>query len=77
VPTSTRSASASREVRAGRTPRRERRGWTVLEAIMAGFVAAVAVGLFLVVLVGLGAVAFAVRRDEPRFTLVGEARPAV
>jgi hypothetical protein len=44
---------------------------------MAGFVAAVAVGLFLVVLVGLGAVAFAVRRDEPRFTLVGEARPAV
>ena len=40
---------------------------------MAGFVAAVAVALFLVVMLGLGAVAFAVRREDRRFTLVGEA----
>lgn len=40
---------------------------------MAGFVAAVAVALFLVVLVGLGVVAIAVRREDRGFTLVGEA----
>ena len=40
---------------------------------MAGFVAVVAVALFLVVLVGLAAVAFAVKREDRRFTLVIEA----
>jgi hypothetical protein len=46
----------------------------VLEAIMASFVAAVAIALFLAVLTGLGAVACAVRREDRRFTLLmGEA----
>jgi hypothetical protein len=45
----------------------------VLEAIMAGFVVVVAAALFLAVLVGLGVVAFAVRREDRRFTLVGDA----
>jgi hypothetical protein len=45
----------------------------VLEAIMAGFVVAAAAALFLTVLVGLGVVAFAVRREDRRFTLVGDA----
>jgi hypothetical protein len=45
----------------------------VLEAIMAGFVVVVAVALFLAVLVGLGVVAVAVRREDRRFTLVGDA----
>ena len=45
----------------------------MVEAIMAGFVAVVAVALFLVVLVGLAAVAFAVKREDRRFTLVIEA----
>jgi len=40
---------------------------------MAGFVAAVAVALFLVVIVGLAVVAFVVRREDRRYTLVGEA----
>ena len=40
---------------------------------MAGFVAAVAVVLFLAVMAGLGAMAFVVRREDRRFTLVGEA----
>jgi len=40
---------------------------------MASFVAVVAVALFVAVLVALGAVAFAVRREDRRFTLVGEA----
>jgi hypothetical protein len=45
----------------------------VLEAIMAGFVVVVAAALFLAVLVGLGVVAFAVHREDRRFTLVGDA----
>jgi hypothetical protein len=45
----------------------------VLEAIMAGFVVVVAAALFLAVLLGLGVVAFAVRREDRRFTLVGDA----
>jgi hypothetical protein len=45
----------------------------VLEAIVAGFVAVVAVALFVVVMVGLGVVAVAVRREDRGFTLVGEA----
>jgi hypothetical protein len=45
----------------------------VLEAIMAGYVVVVAAALFLAVLLGLGAVAFAVRREDRRFTLVGDA----
>ena len=45
----------------------------MLEAIMAGFVAAVAVVLFLAVMAGLGAIALAVRREDRRFTLPGEA----
>jgi len=49
------------------------RGTEVLEAIVAGFVAVVAVALFVVVMVGLGVVAVAVRREDRRFTLVGEA----
>jgi hypothetical protein len=40
---------------------------------MAGFVAVVAVTLFLIALIGLGVVAFAVRREDRRFTLVDEA----
>jgi len=40
---------------------------------MAGFVAVVAVALFLIALIGLGVVAFAVRREDRRFTLVGDA----
>lgn len=40
---------------------------------MAGFLAAVAAVLFFVVITGLGVVAFAVRREDRRFTLVGEA----
>ncbi|MGH3179753.1 MAG: hypothetical protein ACRDPF_38500 [Streptosporangiaceae bacterium] len=40
---------------------------------MAGFVAVVAGALFLAVVVGLGVVAFAVRREDRRFTLVGDA----
>ncbi|HZI73325.1 MAG TPA: hypothetical protein VFD73_04755 [Gemmatimonadales bacterium] len=40
---------------------------------MAGFVAVVAAALFLAVLVGLGVVAVAVRREDRRFTLVGDA----
>ncbi len=40
---------------------------------MAGFVAAVAVALFLVVVVGLAVVAIAVRREDRAYTLVGEA----
>jgi len=40
---------------------------------MAGFVVAVAFALFLLVVVGLGVVSFAVRREERRFTLVGDA----
>lgn len=40
---------------------------------MAGFVAAGAVALFLVVLAGLGLVSFAVRREDRRFTLVNDA----
>ena len=40
---------------------------------MAGFVVAVAVVLFLAVMAGLGAMAFVVRREDRRFTLVGEA----
>jgi hypothetical protein len=40
---------------------------------MAGFVVVVAAALFLAVLVGLGVVAFAVRREDRRFTLVGDA----
>jgi hypothetical protein len=45
----------------------------VLEAIMAGVVVVAAAALFLAVLAGLGAVAFAVRREDRRFTLVGDA----
>ena len=45
----------------------------MLEAIMAGYVVVVAAALFLAVLLGLGAVAFAVRREDRRFTLVGDA----
>lgn len=45
----------------------------MLEAIMAGFVVVVAAALFLAVLVGLGVVAFAVHREDRRFTLVGDA----
>ena len=45
----------------------------MLEAIMAGFVVVVAAALFLAVLVGLGVVAVAVRREDRRFTLVGDA----
>ena len=45
----------------------------MLEAIMAGFVVVVAAALFLAVLMGLGVVAFAVRREDRRFTLVGDA----
>lgn len=45
----------------------------MLEAIMAGFVVVVAAALFLAVLLGLGVVAFAVRREDRRFTLVGDA----
>jgi hypothetical protein len=45
----------------------------VLEAIMAGFVVVAAAALFLAVLVGLAVVAFAVRREDRRFTLVGDA----
>jgi hypothetical protein len=44
-----------------------------LEAIMAGFVAAVAVALFLVVNVLLALVAIAVRREDRVHTLVGQA----
>ena len=40
---------------------------------MAGFVVVVAAALFLAVLVGLGVVAVAVRREDRRFTLVGDA----
>lgn len=40
---------------------------------MAGFVVVIAAALFLAVLVGLGVVAFAVRREDRRFTLVGDA----
>ena len=40
---------------------------------MAGVVVLVAASLFLAVLVGLGVVAFAVRREDRRFTLVGDA----
>lgn len=40
---------------------------------MAGFVVVAAAALFLAVLVGLGVVAFAVRREDRRFTLVGDA----
>lgn len=40
---------------------------------MAGFVAAVAAALFLVVMMGLGGVAVAVRREDRAFTLVGDA----
>jgi len=40
---------------------------------MAGYVVVVAAALFLAVLLGLGAVAFAVRREDRRFTLVGDA----
>jgi hypothetical protein len=40
---------------------------------MASFIAVVAIALFVAVLVGLGAVAFAVRREDRGFTLVGEA----
>lgn len=40
---------------------------------MAGFVVVVAAALFLAVLMGLGVVAFAVRREDRRFTLVGDA----
>ena len=40
---------------------------------MAGFVAVVAAVLFAVVMVGLGVVAVVVRREDRRFTLVGEA----
>ncbi|HEX3190262.1 MAG TPA: hypothetical protein VHS30_10800 [Streptosporangiaceae bacterium] len=40
---------------------------------MAGFVVVVAAALFLAVLVGLGVVAFAVHREDRRFTLVGDA----
>ena len=40
---------------------------------MAGFVVVVAAALFLAVLLGLGVVAFAVRREDRRFTLVGDA----
>ena len=41
---------------------------------MAGFVAAVAaVVLFLAMMAGLGAIAFSVRREDRRFTLMGEA----
>ena len=40
---------------------------------MAGFVATVAVALFVVVMAGLGVVAVVVRREDRRFTLVGEA----
>ena len=45
----------------------------MLEATMAGFVVVVAAALFLAVLLGLGVVAFAVRREDRRFTLVGDA----
>ena len=45
----------------------------VLEAFMAGFVAVVAAALFVAVIVGLGVVAFAVRREDRRFTLVSDA----
>jgi len=37
---------------------------------MAGFVAAVAIALFLAVMMGLGGVACAVRREDRRFTLL-------
>jgi len=40
---------------------------------MAGFVVVVAAALFLAVLVGLGVVAVAVRREDRRITLVGDA----
>jgi len=40
---------------------------------MAGFVAAVAAALFVVVVVGLAAVAISVRREDRTYTLVGEA----
>jgi len=40
---------------------------------MAGIVVVVAAALFLAVLVGLGVVAVAVRREDRRFTLVGDA----
>jgi hypothetical protein len=40
---------------------------------MAGFVAVVAVALFLVVIVGLVVVSVVVRREDRRYTLVGEA----
>ena len=53
--------------------RRRLRGTEVVEAIMAGLVAAVAVALFLVAMVGLAVVAFAVRREDRSYTLVGEA----
>ena len=49
------------------------RGTEVLEAIVAGFVAVVAVALFAAVMVGLGVVAVVVRREDRGFTLGGEA----
>ena len=49
------------------------RGTEVLEAIVAGFVAVVAVALFAVVMVGLGVVAVVVRHEDRGLTLVGEA----
>ena len=45
----------------------------MLEAFMAGVVAVVAAALFVAVIVGLGVVAFAVRREDRRFTLASDA----
>jgi hypothetical protein len=45
----------------------------VLEAVVAGFIVVIAGALFLAVIVALGMVAFAVRREDRRFTLVADA----
>ena len=58
-----------------RDPRKELRGLEVLEAIMAGVVIAMTVAVFLggVVLGVIAVVAIAVRREDRRYTLAGDA----
>ena len=61
--------------RRNRNLRKELRGPEVLEAIMAGVVVAVAIAVFLggIVVGIIAVVAVAVRREDRRYTLAGEA----
>jgi hypothetical protein len=61
--------------RRNRDLRKELRGPEVLEAIMAGVVVAAAIAVFLggIVVVIIAVVAVAVRREDRRYTLAGEA----